>query len=59
MEQRGGYPARLRAALANHHAIRVDFPGFSGEGAVERLTWDEWFSLLISIRSPFLHQDED
>jgi hypothetical protein len=58
VEQRGGYPARLRAALADHHAIRVDFPGFSGEGTVERLSWDEWFTLFDLHSLAFLHQDE-
>jgi hypothetical protein len=23
--------------------IRLDFPGFSGEGSLEPIEWDEWF----------------
>ena len=23
--------------------IRLDFPGFTGEGSLERIEWDEWF----------------
>jgi hypothetical protein len=58
VEQRGGYPARLRAAVADQDAIRIDFPGFSGEGMLERLTWDEWFALFERHALAFLHQDE-
>jgi hypothetical protein len=58
VEQRGGYPARLRARIAEQNAIRVDFPGFSGEGTVERLSWDEWFALFDLHSLAFLHQDE-
>lgn len=58
VEQRGGHPARLRAAPAEPNAIRVEFPGFSGEGVLERLSWEEWFSLFEEHALAFLHQDE-
>ena len=38
--------------------IRLDFPGFSGEGSLERIEWDEWFQKFDDSGLALLVQDE-
>jgi hypothetical protein len=38
--------------------IRLDFPGFSGEGSLERVEWDEWFQKFDESGLALLVQDE-
>lgn len=38
-EARGGKPSVARGT----DVIRLDFPGFSGEGKLKSISWDEWF----------------
>lgn len=44
-DERGGKPACVRGTggKGDIGMIRIDFPGFSGEGRLEEITWDEWF----------------
>jgi hypothetical protein len=44
-EARGGFPARVKGTGGEDDVgmIRIDFPGYSGEGSLERLSWEEWF----------------
>jgi hypothetical protein len=44
-EDRGGFPARVKGTGGEDDVgmIRIDFPGYSGEGSLERITWEEWF----------------
>jgi hypothetical protein len=46
-EERGGRPAQVAttagAGEGETGIIRIDFPGFSGEGSLEEISWDEWF----------------
>lgn len=44
-EERSGQPARVRGTGDEDDPglIRIDFPGYSGEGKLEPITWDEWF----------------
>lgn len=44
-EQRGAVPSTVRRTRGqkNIGVIRLDFPGFSGEGALEPITWDQFF----------------
>lgn len=38
--------------------IRLDFPGFSGEGSLEVIEWDEWFQKFDDSGLALLVQDE-
>jgi len=44
-EARGGKPACVRGTggKGDPGMIRIDFPGFSGEGKLHEISWDEWF----------------
>jgi hypothetical protein len=44
-EDRGAHPACVRGTGDNNDIgmIRLDFPGYSGEGKLEEISWDEWF----------------
>jgi len=38
--------------------LRIDFPGFSGEGTLQELSWDEWFRIFDEQDLAFLYQDK-
>lgn len=59
VEERGGWPARVVGTGGGNDAglIRIDFPGFSGEGSLERIEWDEWFQGFEANQLAFLHRD--
>ena len=38
--------------------IRLDFPGYSGEGSLQEVDWDEWFSKFEQSGLALLVQDE-
>jgi len=45
-EERGATPARVKDTArgsADVGIIRLDFPGYSGEGSLEHITWEDWF----------------
>lgn len=45
VEAHGGYPAHVKKTGKKNDPgiLRIDFPGFSGEDTLERISWDEWF----------------
>ncbi len=38
--------------------IRLDFPGYSGAGALEEISWEDWFQKFEESKLAFLYQDE-
>ena len=45
-EERGGKPAAVKGTSRSEDdpgMIRLDFPGYSGEGSLEEISWEEWF----------------
>jgi len=45
-EERGAKPAAVRNTGNDDDdvgIIRLDFPGYSGQGSLEEISWDEWF----------------
>lgn len=44
-EERGAKPACVRGTGGSNDVgiIRLDFPGYSGEGSLDEISWDEWF----------------
>jgi hypothetical protein len=37
--------------------IRIDFPGFSGEGSLEPIDWDDWFSKFDQQELALIYQE--
>jgi len=60
VEERGGFPAHVKRTGDEQDPgiLRIDFPGFSGEGTLERIEWDEWFEAFDANGLAFLYQDE-
>ncbi len=60
VESRGGHPARVIGTGNDNDPgmLRIDFPGYSGEGRLEPISWDEWFEKFDEKGLAFLYQDE-
>lgn len=45
VEDRGGWPATVASTRTDNDPglIRIDFPGYSGSGSLEKISWDDWF----------------
>lgn len=59
VEERGGKPAHVkgRGGPGDPGILRIDFPGFSGEGSLEEISWDEWFKAFDENNLAFLFQE--
>ncbi len=65
VESRGGKPARVIATgrgkknggKTDPGILRIDFPGFSGEGTLETISWAEWFDAFDRNHLAFLYQE--
>jgi hypothetical protein len=59
VEERGGKPARVKRTGTGDDPgiLRIDFPGFSGEGTLEEIEWEEWFEKFEENDLAFLHRD--
>ena len=61
VEERGGHPARVKGTEDSDDAgglLRIDYPGFSGEGKLEEISWEEFFEAFEDNGLAFLHQDK-
>jgi hypothetical protein len=38
--------------------LRIDFPGYRGEGKLTEIGWDEWFKIFDENDLAFLYQNE-
>ena len=58
-EDRGAHPACVRGTGGKGDVgmIRLDFPGYSGEGKLEEITWDEWFEEFDKKKLALLYQE--
>ena len=59
-EARGGQPACVRGTGDREDVgmIRLDFPGYSGAGKLEPISWDEWFRKFDENGLALLYQEE-
>jgi len=59
-EERGGVPCAVAGTggEGDPGIIRIDFPGYSGEGSLEPISWDEWFQKFDESDLAFLYQEE-
>lgn len=60
VEERGGSPASVKGTEQAGEAavLRIDFPGYSGEGRLEHVSWDEFFKKFDEENLAFLYQDK-
>lgn len=59
-EERGAKPACIRGTGDEEDIgmIRLDFPGYSGEGSLEEISWDEWFDKFDESNLALIVQEE-
>src|SRR3954465_10559228 len=59
-EERGGKPSHVKSTETGDDVgiIRIDFPGFSGEGSLEEITWDEFFEKFDDNDLALIYQEE-
>jgi hypothetical protein len=59
-EERGGHPATVKATAQGAEAgiLRIDFPDYGGEEALEQIDWDDFFDKFEESKLAFLHQDK-
>lgn len=59
VEARGGSPATVGATRSGDDPgiIRIDFPGYSGEGSLQKISWDDWFEKFDESGLVFLYQE--
>src|ERR1051325_8968645 len=60
VEKRGGHPARGKGTERGESTglLRIDYPGFSGEGRLEEITWDGVFEGFEENNLAFLYQEK-
>jgi anaerobic selenocysteine-containing dehydrogenase len=60
VEERGGWPATVKGTGDEREPglLRIDFPGFSGEGKLERISWEQFFEKFDEHKLAFLYQDK-
>ena len=60
-ERDGGQPARVKGT-GDEEAVgmmRIDFPGYSGEGKLEPISWEEWFEKFEEKQLALLFREQD
>ena len=59
-EERGAKPAAVQRSESEDEpgVIRLDFPGYNGEGSLEEIGWDEWFQKFDESNLALLYQGE-
>lgn len=60
VEERGGWPACVKGTggEGDPGLLRIDFPGYSGEETLQRISWEEFFGAFEKHRLAFLYQDK-
>lgn len=59
-EERGGKPAHVKSTGSGEDVglLRIDFPGYSGEGSLEAITWDEFFDKFDERNLALIYQEQ-
>lgn len=59
VEERGGCPAQVkRTSGRGTGIIRIDYPGFSGQQTLEKISWREFFDKFEESGLAFLYQEQ-
>ncbi|WP_437736143.1 hypothetical protein [Sorangium sp. So ce1335] len=58
-ESRGGRPATVKSTEKNGEPgiLRIDFPGYSGEGSLEEISWDDFFAKFEESNLALVYQE--
>ncbi|XXX79925.1 lipocalin/fatty-acid binding family protein [Sorangium sp. So ce134] len=59
-ESRGGRSATVKSTEKNGEPgiLRIDFPGYSGEGSLEEISWDDFFAKFEESNLAFVYQEK-
>ena len=59
-EARGAKPSAVKGTGGGEDTgiIRLDFPGYSGEGRLEEISWDDFFEKFEESKLALIYQDE-
>jgi len=59
-EQRGGKPTHVKGTGGTHDPgiLRIDFPGYTGEGKLEPISWDEFFEKFDAQGLALIYQEK-
>jgi hypothetical protein len=60
VEERGGWPAAVEGTSRGEGdpgMIRIDFPGYTGEGKLRRIGWDEWLEKFDASGLAFVYEE--
>src|SRR4051794_20014907 len=59
-EERGGKPAHVKSTESDDDIgiLRIDFPGYSGGGSLEEISWDEFFEKFDENNLALVYQEE-
>ena len=61
VESRGGFPATVAGTETREDeagVLRIDYPGFTGAGTLERIEWDDWFEKFDEEDLAFVYQNK-
>lgn len=59
-EERGGKPSEVIATAREGDVgiIRIDFPGYSGEGRLREISWNDWFDKFDAASLAFICEEQ-
>jgi hypothetical protein len=59
-EERGGKPSHVKStgSADDPGILRIDFPGYSGEGSLESIDWDQWFEKFDEQNLALLYEEQ-
>ena len=59
-EQRGAKPSTVRGTEREEEVgvLRLDFPGYSGEGRLEEISWEQFFEKFEESELALVYQDQ-
>jgi hypothetical protein len=59
-EERGGKPSHVQQTGSGEDVgiLRIDFPGYSGEGSLEPITWEQWFEKFDEQGLSLIYEEE-
>lgn len=59
-EERGGKPSHVQRTGSGEDVgiLRIDFPGYSGEGSLEPITWEQWFEKFDQQGLSLIYEEE-
>lgn len=59
-EERGGKPSEVTSTARGDDVgiVRIDFPGYSGEGKLQEISWDDWFGKFDDANLAFVYEEE-